>query len=52
MGKESFTTKGKGRGHGLMLVNYILESNKIFNVKTEINNNIYVQNLSIKIKNK
>lgn len=52
LGKESFSTKGKGRGHGLMLVNYILESNKIFNVKTEITNNVYVQNLSIILKNK
>ena len=52
MGKESFSTKGKGRGHGLMLVNYILENNKIFNVKTEVNNNVYVQNLWIKLKNK
>lgn len=52
MGKEAFSTKGKGRGHGLMLVNYILESNKIFSVKTEVNNNVYVQNLSIKLKNK
>lgn len=47
IGKVAFSTKGNGRGHGLMLVNYILETNKIFNIKTDINNNIYVQNLSV-----
>lgn len=52
MGKEVFSTKGKDRGHGLMLVNYILESNKIFNLKTEINNGVYSQNLFIQLKNK
>ena len=50
LGKQVFSTKGKNRGHGLMLVNYILEYNKIFSLKTEINNNVYSQNLSIKIK--
>lgn len=52
MGKEAFSTKGKGRGHGLMLVNYILEGNKIFSVKTDISNNVYSKTLSVKIKNK
>ena len=52
MVKEVFSTKGKDRGHGLMLVNYILESNKIFNLKTEINNGVYSQNLFIQLKNK
>lgn len=50
LGKERFSTKGKGRGHGLMLVNYILESNKVFSLKTEINGNVYTQNLTVKIK--
>lgn len=52
IGKVVFSTKGNGRGHGLMLVNYILESNKIFQIKTDIKNNVYIQNLSIKLKNK
>ena len=52
MGKEAFSTKGKGRGHGLMLVNYILESNRIFTVDTDINGKVYSQSLSVKIKNK
>lgn len=52
IGKEKFSTKGKNRGHGLMLVNYILETNKVFNLKTEITKNVYTQNLTIKIKNK
>lgn len=51
IGKVAFSTKGNGRGHGLMLVNYILESNKIFKVNTDIKNNVYVQNLSIQVKN-
>ena len=48
MGKESFSTKGNGRGHGLMLVNYILESNKIFSVKTDVKGNVYSQTLIVK----
>jgi len=47
IGKQVFSTKGKNRGHGLILVNYILESNSIFKVNTEIKNNIYIQSLSI-----
>ena len=50
IGKERFSTKGKGRGHGLTLVNYILESNKVFSLKTEINVNVYTQNLTVKRK--
>lgn len=52
IGKERFSTKGKNRGHGLMLVNYILENNKIFKVRTDIKNNVYSQNLSVQLKNK
>lgn len=37
IGKERFSTKGKTRGHGLLLVNLLLEMNKkAFNVKTDI----------------
>lgn len=48
LGKESFSTKGKNRGHGLLLVSKILEENKIFEAKKEIRGNIYIQTLKIK----
>jgi len=48
IGKERFTTKGKDRGHGLLLVNHIINKNKIFEISTDISNEIYVQTLKIK----
>lgn len=48
IGKEIFSTKGKNRGHGLLLVKYILEKNKIFELNTDINNGVYVQIIKIK----
>lgn len=48
IGKERFSTKGKDRGHGLLLVKYIINKNDIFEVKTNIQNNIYTQIISIK----
>ena len=48
IGKEKFTTKGKDRGHGLLLVNHIISKNKIFEISTDISNGIYVQTLKIK----
>lgn len=48
IGKESFSTKGKYRGHGLLLVNKILSENNMFEVKNEIRGNIYIQSLKIK----
>ena len=48
IGKESFSTKGKHRGHGLLLVNKILSENNMFEAKNEIRDNIYIQNLKIK----
>ena len=48
IGKEKFTTKGKDRGHGLLLVNYIVNKNKIFEISTDITNGIFVQILKIK----
>lgn len=36
IGKESFSTKGKHRGHGLLLVNKILSENNKFEAKNEI----------------
>ena len=48
IGIERFTTKGKNRGHGLLLVNHILHNNSIFESSNEIANNVYVQKLTIK----
>lgn len=52
IGKESFSTKGKNRGHGLLLVSKILGENKIFEAKNEIKGNIYIQSLKIKNNSK
>lgn len=48
IGKESFSTKGKHRDHGLLLVNKILSENNMFEAKNEIRGNIYIQSLKIK----
>lgn len=48
IGKESFSAKGKHRGHGLLLVNKILSENNKFEAKNEIRGNIYIQSLKIK----
>lgn len=48
IGKESFSTKGKHRGHGLLLVNKILSENNMFEAKNEIRGNIYIPSLKIK----
>ncbi len=47
LGKESFSTKGKNRGHGLLLVKKILSENDIFEAKNEVRGNIYIQTLKI-----
>ena len=47
IGKESFSTKGKHSGHGLLLVNKILSENNMFEAKNEIRGNIYIQSLKI-----
>lgn len=49
LGKENFSTKGKNRGHGLLLVKKLVDKNNKFQIKTEIQNNLYIQ--TIKIKN-
>ena len=51
IGKERFTTKGKNRGHGLLLVKQIVKDNKIFEIKTDIVNDLYIQTLIIKKTN-
>lgn len=48
LGNEKFSTKGKERGHGLLLVKHIIGKNKIFETKTEIINDVYVQIITIK----
>ena len=50
IGKESFTTKGKNRGHGLLLVNQIIQKNNIFETKRNIKNDIYSQTIIVKKK--
>ena len=48
IGKEKYTTKGKGRGYGLSLVKDIIDKNKLLNQSREINGKFYVQKLTIK----
>lgn len=48
IGKESFSTKGKARGHGLLLVKQLVGKNNIFEIKTDIQENIYIQTIEIK----
>lgn len=48
IGNEQFSTKGKNRGHGLLLVKRILNENKMFSSKSEINSNLFIQRISVK----
>lgn len=50
LGNIKFSTKGKNRGHGLLLVKNILNNSSIFESKNEINDNIFIQKLTIKSK--
>lgn len=50
IGNIKFSTKGKNRGHGLLLVKSILNNSSIFESKNEINGNIFIQKLTIKNK--
>lgn len=47
VGKEVYSTKGKNRGHGLLLVKRILRENTIFESSTNIENGLYIQELII-----
>lgn len=47
IGKERFSTKGKNRGHGLLLVKHIVGNNNIFKTKTDIINGLYIQTVTI-----
>ena len=46
--KEGYTTKGKGHGYGLSLINDIIKKNRVFSQSRNINGMYYVQNLKIK----
>lgn len=48
VGKEKYSTKGKNRGHGLLLVSRILKENDIFISETKITEKLYIQTLKIK----
>ncbi len=48
IGKERFSTKGKTRGHGLLLIKHIINKNKIFELETDIQKGIYTQKIIIK----
>ena len=48
MGKVKYSTKGKGRGHGLLLVNNILSGNSIFEIDKKVVSIVYVQTITIK----
>lgn len=50
IGNERYSSKGKERGHGLLLVKHIIEMNKIFETEMEIQDDIYIQKLVIKNK--
>lgn len=47
LGNKRFSTKDAKRGRGLLLVKRLIEHNKKFKIKTTINNNIYIQTITI-----
>lgn len=48
IGKERFSTKGKNRGHGLLLAEQLINKNEIFESKTEIHDEVYCQTIIVK----
>lgn len=52
IGKERFSTKGKKRGHGLLLVNHIMKNNNQFKIEKEIIDGIYSQTIIVRKINK
>ena len=48
IGKERLSTKGKNRGHGLLLVKHLVSKNDKFEIKTEVINGLYIQTITIK----
>lgn len=47
IGNVTYSTKGKNRGHGLLLVKEIVSNNKMFDIDTEITDSLYIQSLTI-----
>ncbi len=47
MGHERYSTKGKNRGHGLLLVKRILNDNKMISSKNERTDKLYIQKIKI-----
>lgn len=45
---KTISTKGKGRGHGLLLVNKVLSGNKMFLVQSEVIKKVYIQKILVK----
>ena len=48
IGNVKFSTKGKNRGHGLLLAKSIENSNNIFTLENEITDKLYIQKITIK----
>ena len=48
IGFISYSTKGKNRGHGLLLVNSIIKSNKMFENEKTITDKVFIQKLIVK----
>jgi len=48
VGKVRYSTKGKNRGHGLMLVNKILSGSTRFTAERQVTDKLYIQKLIIK----
>ena len=48
IGKEKFSTKGKNRGHGLLLVKHIINKSKCLDVKTSVTDKLFIQTIIIK----
>ena len=45
---NKLSNKGKNRGHGLLLVKSIINSNKLFGLETDITDKLYIQKITIK----
>lgn len=48
IGKEKFSTKGKNRGHGLLLVKQLVNKNDIFELETQLQEELYIQMIKVK----
>ena len=50
VGNERYSTKGKNRGHGLLLVKRILNENNRITSETKITDSLYIQTIKINEK--